>query len=120
MITTRGRGECIRRKPPITIKKVGKGTLYITTYRIVFESKGYGDVLTCTSSAVQMAPCCQAQVPAVLIRAGSEHKGRAADLQDVRLQGGPREARGQGESDPIDSHCSLWFAYAEWVDNGQM
>ena len=42
MITMREPGERIRRKYPASLKKMGKGTLYITTSRVVFESKDYG------------------------------------------------------------------------------
>lgn len=121
MITMREPGERIRRRYPASIKKMGKGTLYITTRRVVFESRDHGLCLDlhfrwlyewfptgnrkCRLSWFEPDP----------------------DTKDVRLTDKAFECdvvlerRGdKWKPDPIEFHYSLCFAYTEWVDHEQM
>ena len=121
MITMREPGERIRRKYPASIKKMGKGTLYITTSRVVFESKDHGVCLNLHFRWLfEWFPVARRKCRLSWFEPDP-------DTKDVRLTDKPFECEvvlerrsDQWKPDPIEFHYSLCFAYTEWVDNEQM
>ena len=121
MITMREPGERIRRRYPASIKKMGKGTLYITSRRVVFESRDHGLCLDLHFRWLyEWFPT-------------GNRKNRLSwfepdpDTKDVRLTDKTfdcevvLERRGdKWKPDPIEFHYALCFAYTEWIDNEQM
>ena len=121
MITMREPGERIRRRYPASIKKMGKGTLYITTSRVVFESKDHGVCLNLHFKWLfEWFPVARRKCRLSWFEPDP-------DTKDVRLTDKPFECEvvlerrsDQWKPDPIEFHYSLCFAYTEWVDNEQM
>ena len=121
MITMREPGERIRRKYPASIKKMGKGTLYITTSRVVFESKDHGVCLNLHFRWLfEWFPVARRKCRLSWFEPDP-------DTKDVRLTDKTFECEivlerrsDQWKPDPIEFHYSLCFAYTEWVDNEQM
>lgn len=121
MITMRERGERIRRKYPASLKKMGKGTLYITTSRVVFESKDYGLCLELHFKWLYE------WFPVARRKCRLSWFEPDPDTKDVRLTDKPFDCEvvlerrsDQWKPDPIEFHYSLCFAYTEWVENEQM
>ena len=121
MITMREPGERIRRKYPASLKKMGKGTLYITTSRVVFESKDYGLCLELHFKWLYE------WFPVARRKCRLSWFEPDPDTKDVRLTDKPFDCEvvlerrsDQWKPDPIEFHYSLCFAYTEWVDNEQM
>ena len=121
MITMRERGERIRRRYPASIAKMGKGTLYITTRRVVFESADRGVCLDLHFQWLyEWYPTARRKCRLSWLEPDPETK-------DVRLSDKPFECEivlerraDKWKPDPIEFHYSLCFAYTEWVDNEQM
>ena len=121
MIVMRERGERIRRKYPASLKKMGKGTLYITTSRVVFESKDYGLCLEVHFKWLYE------WFPVARRKCRLSWFEPDPDTKDVRLTDKPFDCEvvlerrsDQWKPDPIEFHYSLCFAYTEWVENEQM
>lgn len=121
MITMRERGERIRRRYPASIKKFGKGTLYITTRRVVFESKDYGVCLDLHFKWLYE------WFPIARRKCRLSWFEPDPDTKDVRLTDKTFDCEvvlerraDKWKPDPIEFHYSLCFAYTEWVDNEQM
>ena len=121
MITMRERGERIRRKYPASLKKMGKGTLYITTRRVVFESKEYGVCLDLHFKWLYE------WYPIARRKCRLSWFEPDPDTKDVRLTDKTFDCEvvlerrsDKWKPDPIEFHYSLCFAYTEWVDDEQM
>ena len=121
MITMREAGERIRRKYPASIKKMGKGTLYITNRRVVFESKDHGLCLDLHFKWLYE------WFPVARRKCRLSWFEPDPDTKDVRLTDKTFDCEvvlerrtDKWKPDPIEFHYSLGFAYTEWVDNEQM
>ena len=121
MITMREAGERIRRRYPASIKKMGKGTLYITDRRVVFESKDYGVCLELHFRWLyEWFPIAKRKCRLSWFEPDPETKGVQLTDKPFDCEVVLERRSDQWKPDPIEFHYSLCFAYTEWVDNEQM
>lgn len=121
MIAMRESGERIRRRYPATLKTMGRGTLYITTRRVVFESDSHGVCLELHFKHLfEWYPIARRKCRL------SWHEPDPK-TKDVRLTDKPFECEitlerrsDKWKPDPIEFHYALCFAYTEWVDHKDM
>ena len=121
MITMRNPGERVRRRYPATLKKMGKGTLYITTHRVVFESASHG---VCLDLHFQWLFEWFPTGPRKCRLSWFEPDPKTRDVRltdetfdcEIVLE---RRAD-KWKPDPIEFHYSLCFAYTEWVEDEKM
>ena len=121
MIVMRDRNERVRRRYPATIKKMGKGTLYITTHRIVFESEKYGVCLDLHFKWLHE------WYPAAKRKVRLSWHEPDPKTNDVRVTDETFGAeivlerrQDKWKPDSIEFHYSLCFAYTEWTDDGML
>ena len=121
MITMSERGERVRRRYPATIKKMGKGTLYITTHRCVFESEKYGVCLNLHFQWLhEWYPTAKRKVQL----SWHEPDPKTNDVRvtdetfgtEIVLERRPDKWK----PDAIEFHYSLCFAYTEWTDDDML
>ena len=121
MITMREPGERIRRRYPASLKKMGKGTLYITSRRVVFESNTHGVCLDLHFKWLfEWFPIARRKCRLSWFEPDPDTKDmRLTDKTfdcDIVLE----RRMDKWKPDPIEFHYSLCFAYTEWVDNKKM
>lgn len=121
MITMSERAERVRRRYPATIKKMGAGTLYITTHRVVFESEKYGVCLNLHFQWLhEWYPTAKRKVQL----SWHEPDPKTNDVRVTDETFGTEivleRRRDKWKPDAIEFHYSLCFAYTEWTDDDML
>ena len=121
MIVMRERNERVRRRYPATIPKMGRGTLYITTHRVVFESEKFG---VCLDLHFRWMHEWYPKAKRKVQLSWHEPDPKTNDVRITDETFGTEvvleRRQDKWKPDSIEFHYSLCFAYTEWTDDDML